>query len=78
MGFFIEADLIHDTRLFCTHLRIDGIEAMSSGTSGDKQVKQLLRLIALIKVTCCMHFKEINSKARLIEYRSSVILLIVP
>ena len=41
MGFFIEADLIHDTRLFCMRLRIDGIETMSSGTPEGKQVKNI-------------------------------------
>ena len=41
MGFFIEADLIHDTRLLCTRLRVDGIETMSSGTPEGKQVKNI-------------------------------------
>ena len=34
-------DLIHDTRHLCTRLRTDGIEAMSHGFSGGKQVKKI-------------------------------------
>ena len=35
----LRIDLIHDTRHLCTCLRIDGINAMSRGFSGGKQVK---------------------------------------
>ena len=37
----LRIDLIHDTRHLCTCLRIDGINAMSRGFSGGKQVKKL-------------------------------------
>ena len=33
----LQIDLIHDTRHLCTHLRTDGIKAMSRGISGHMQ-----------------------------------------